>query len=87
MYTSVLWQGRCLGEDICRPKRSRRAELVLLVAGSENPANWLGDWSVSSRVTIAVVLGGNTGWGRGGGRREEERRGGEWEGREMEAET
>ena len=43
---------------------------MVLVVGSENPANWLGDMSVSSRVIIAAVVGGITGCEEGvkGGR-------------------
>ena len=34
----------------CRPKRSCRAEWAEEEAGSEKPANWAGEMSVSSRV-------------------------------------
>ena len=34
----------------CRPKRSCRAEWAEEEAGSEKPANWEGEMSVSSRV-------------------------------------
>ena len=64
----VLGQWSCRGDVSWKPKRSKRAEFVVLVTGSANPANWLGDWVGSSRVDM-MVSGGRTGcgWGGGGG--------------------